>query len=69
MLLGLVHAEEMTKILSADIADQREREDFVLVPTLPNGESLNSARFKTASHLAFGLLLNIISLSHIILNN
>lgn len=54
MLLGLVHAEEMTKILSADIEDHKEREDYIFVPTMSTGESLNSIRFKTASHLAFG---------------
>lgn len=54
MLLGLVHAEEMTGILSADIVDQKEREDYIYVPTLSTGESLNSVRFKSASHLAFG---------------
>lgn len=54
MLLGLVHAEEMTTILTADIADQKEREEYIFIPTLSTGESLNTVRFKSASHLAFG---------------
>lgn len=54
MLLGLIHAEEMTKILSADIEDQKALEDYIFVPTLSTGETLNSVRFKAASHLAFG---------------
>uniref|UniRef100_A0A336LTB6 CSON000734 protein n=1 Tax=Culicoides sonorensis TaxID=179676 RepID=A0A336LTB6_CULSO len=57
MLLGLVHAEEMSTILSADIADHKEQEEYYFIPTLSTGESLNTVRFKSASHLAFVTLV------------
>lgn len=52
MLLSLSHAEEMTTILGADIEDQRERQEYLDLPTNSKGESLNQIRFNTASHLA-----------------
>ncbi|XP_055544264.1 uncharacterized protein LOC129729597 [Wyeomyia smithii] len=52
MLLGLAHAEEMTAILGADIADQKEREEYVYLPTNAKGETMNQLRFKSAANLA-----------------
>ncbi|XP_055608470.1 uncharacterized protein LOC129755820 [Uranotaenia lowii] len=52
MLLGLAHAEEMSAILGADIADQKEREEYIYVPTNAKGETMNQLRFKTAANLA-----------------
>jgi hypothetical protein len=54
MLLGLTHAEEMSSVLGADIEDQKEREEYVYIPTNSRGESLNQIRFKAASNLASG---------------
>ncbi|EDS33201.1 conserved hypothetical protein [Culex quinquefasciatus] len=52
MLLGLAHAEEMSTILGADIADQKEREEYVYIPTNAKGETMNQMRFKSAANLA-----------------
>lgn len=52
MLLGLAHAEEMSAILGADIADQKEREEYVYIPTNAKGETMNQLRFKSAASLA-----------------
>lgn len=54
MLLGLAHAEEMSAILGADIADQKEREEYVYIPTNAKGETMNQLRFKSAASLASG---------------
>lgn len=56
MLLGLAHAEEMSAILGADIADQKEREEYVYIPTNAKGETMNQLRFKSAANLASGEL-------------
>lgn len=56
MLLGLAHAEEMSAILGADIADQKEREEYVYVPINAKGETMNQLRFKSAANLASGEL-------------
>lgn len=50
--MGLAHAEEMIAILSADIEDQKEREEIFYIPTNSRGESINQIRFKSATHLA-----------------
>ncbi|XP_058451418.1 uncharacterized protein LOC131430435 [Malaya genurostris] len=52
MLLGLAHAEEMSAILGADIADQKEREEYIFLPTNARGETMNQLRFKSAANLA-----------------
>lgn len=57
MLLGLAHAEEMSNLLQADIADLKEKEWFELMPTNSRGETLNSIRFNEASHLASAILI------------
>ena len=51
-LLGLIHAEATSRILLEDIEDQRDREDYALVPINQNGVSMNSIRFKSATRLA-----------------
>ena len=51
-LLGLIHAEATSRILSEDMEDQRDREDYSLVPVNQNGISMNSIRFKSATKLA-----------------
>ncbi|XP_055638323.1 uncharacterized protein LOC129776611 [Toxorhynchites rutilus septentrionalis] len=52
MLLGLAHAEEMIAILEVDIAEQKEREEYVYIPTNAKGETMNQLRFKSAANLA-----------------
>jgi hypothetical protein len=53
LLLGLINAEQISQLLSQDIEEQLEKEDyFYYGPTNKNGDTMNIVRFKTASKLA-----------------